>query len=347
MEEDKQRSFSVEDISLIHLFGEQDSHLRSLEQRFDIQLIARDGKLHLQGAAADVQAAGLLLEHLIERVRDGETISEADLEYAYSVLEQRSRVVSGDRSDSAAVDSRVSDIPADDQPLEKAELMLQGIKHDIKVRTHGQARYVDALKVNDIVFSIGPAGTGKTYLAVAWAVRCLKEKLIERIILVRPAVEAGESLGFLPGDLQDKVDPYLRPLYDALGDMISFEKLQRFMQIGVIEVAPLAYMRGRTLSSSFVILDEAQNSTLPQMKMFLTRLGPGSRAVITGDITQIDLDSPETSGLIRIQDILQNVPGIEFSYLHGEDVVRHKLVRDIVSAFNLHETANGDQANGR
>jgi len=193
------------------------------------------------------------------------------------------------------------------------------------------------MRAHDIVFAVGPAGTGKTYLAVAMAVRFLKEKRIDRIVLVRPAVEAGESLGFLPGDLQEKVDPYLRPLYDALRDMISYEKLQRFLQLAVIEVVPLAYMRGRTLSRAFVILDEAQNSTLPQMKMFLTRLGPDSRAVITGDITQIDLADPADSGLVRIREIVEGIGGIAFLELEDRDVVRHRLVRDIIRAFRRHD----------
>jgi phosphate starvation-inducible PhoH-like protein len=195
------------------------------------------------------------------------------------------------------------------------------------------------MRETDIVFGIGPAGTGKTYLAVAMAVRMLREKAVDRIVLARPAVEAGESLGFLPGDLQEKVDPYLRPLYDALHDMVSYEKLQRLIQLGVVEIAPLAYMRGRTLSRAFVILDEAQNTSLGQMKMFLTRLGPNAKAAITGDITQIDLKQADTSGLIRIQPILQGLEGVRFVQFTDRDVVRHRLVRDIILAFDRHEGA--------
>jgi phosphate starvation-inducible PhoH-like protein len=186
------------------------------------------------------------------------------------------------------------------------------------------------------VFAIGPAGTGKTYLAVAAAVQALRQKRVDRIILVRPAVEAGESLGFLPGDMQEKVDPYLRPMYDALADLMSYDKMRRYIELGVIEVAPLAFMRGRTLHRAFVILDEAQNTTVRQMKMFLTRLGLNSRAVITGDLTQIDLRTPETSGLVRIQSILGHVPDIKFVYFHPEDVVRHRLVKEIIHAFDVY-----------
>ena len=198
-----------------------------------------------------------------------------------------------------------------------------------------------------VVFSIGPAGTGKTYLAVAAAVQALRQKKVDRIILVRPAVEAGETLGFLPGDMQEKVDPYLRPMYDALADLMTYEKMRRFLELGVIEIAPLAFMRGRTLSSSYVILDEAQNTTVRQMKMFLTRMGVNSRAVITGDVTQIDLKDPASSGLVCIQSILGAVPGIKFVYFHPEDVVRHRLVRDIILAFDdYHAGLNGKVDDG-
>jgi phosphate starvation-inducible PhoH-like protein len=206
----------------------------------------------------------------------------------------------------------------------------------VRPRTPTQALYLKALEQNEVVFGIGPAGTGKTYLAVAAAVAALRAKKVDRIILVRPAVEAGESLGFLPGDMQEKVDPYLRPMYDALADLMSYDKMRRFLEMGVIEIAPLAFMRGRTLSNAFVILDEAQNTTVRQMKMFLTRLGLNSRAVITGDLTQIDLRMPDTSGLVRIQSILGHVQDIKFVYFHPEDVVRHRLVKDIIHAFDVY-----------
>jgi phosphate starvation-inducible PhoH-like protein len=206
----------------------------------------------------------------------------------------------------------------------------------VRPRTPTQAMYLKALEQSEVVFGIGPAGTGKTYLAVAAAVAALRAKKVDRIVLVRPAVEAGESLGFLPGDMQEKVDPYLRPMYDALADLMSYDKMRRFLEMGVIEIAPLAFMRGRTLSNAFVILDEAQNTTVRQMKMFLTRLGLNSRAVITGDLTQIDLRAPETSGLVRIQSILSHVSDIRFVYFHPEDVVRHRLVKEIIHAFDVY-----------
>jgi phosphate starvation-inducible PhoH-like protein len=212
----------------------------------------------------------------------------------------------------------------------------------LRARTRNQVRYLNALENHEVVFSIGPAGTGKTYLAVAAAVHALRQKKVERIVLVRPAVEAGESLGFLPGDMQEKVDPYLRPLYDALQDLMPFEKIRRFLELGVIEIAPLAFMRGRTLTNAFVILDEAQNTTVRQMKMFLTRLGQGARAAITGDITQIDLPRPENSGLVQIQEILAGIEDIKFIYFEKNDVVRHRLVREILQAFDeFHRTHVG------
>jgi phosphate starvation-inducible PhoH-like protein len=214
-------------------------------------------------------------------------------------------------------------------------------KRTLRVKTIGQARYVSALQKHDIVFAIGPAGTGKTYLAVAAAVHALRARQVERILLVRPAVEAGESLGFLPGDMKEKVDPYLRPLYDSLNDLLSFEKIRRFLELGVIEVAPLAFMRGRTLNNAYVILDEAQNTTVGQMKMFLTRLGFGSKAVITGDVTQIDLHTEHASGLVEVQKILRRVSDLGFVYLTERDVVRHPLVREIILAFEEHEQQNG------
>jgi phosphate starvation-inducible PhoH-like protein len=217
----------------------------------------------------------------------------------------------------------------------------------VRPRTPTQALYLKALESNDVVFGIGPAGTGKTYLAVAAAVAALRSKKVDRIILVRPAVEAGESLGFLPGDMQEKVDPYLRPMYDALADLMSYDRMRRYIELGVIEIAPLAFMRGRTLHNSFVILDEAQNTTVRQMKMFLTRMGVNSRCVITGDVTQIDLRDPNSSGLVKIQSILGHVSDIRFIYFHPEDVVRHRLVRDIIRAFeDYHARMNGRSDDG-
>lgn len=327
MTAESQRIVELQDLSLVSLFGERDRHLRTLETRFGVRIIARNGQLMISGPSAAVDDAARLIESLAARVRNGDVITPEDLEYAFSVIDSN---------------------PDDESPVCEAEVLLQGDRHPIKPRTYGQTCFVASMQRNDIVFSIGPAGTGKTYLAVAMALRRLKDKQVDRIVLARPAVEAGETLGFLPGDLQEKVDPYLRPLYDALREMLSFEKLQRFLQLGVIEVVPLAYMRGRTLKRAFAILDEAQNTTLPQMKMFLTRLGPGSRAVITGDITQIDLRDSAESGLVRVRQILQGISGIDFIYLTETDVLRHRLVRDIILAFDQRErrgSASGGDEN--
>jgi len=316
MDTEKPATLSIADLPLVELFGEQDRHLRTIESRFGVHLTARDGHLQIRGPEAAVAAVRPLMEHLVERVRRGNGLTDEDVRYAVSQVE-----------------AQVAEGAAEATELVEPNVVLRADRKVIKVRSGGQAAYVEALQRNEIVFAIGPAGTGKTYLAVAAAVQALKNKEVDRIVLVRPAVEAGERLGFLPGDLQEKVDPYLRPLYDALRDMMSYEKLQRFLQLGVVEVAPLAYMRGRTLARAFVILDEAQNTTLPQMKMFLTRLGPGSRAIITGDITQIDLDVPADSGLVRVRSILTGIPSIAFVMLADRDVARHRLVRDIIQAF--------------
>jgi phosphate starvation-inducible protein PhoH and related proteins len=312
------QSIPLQGIELLHLFGQADSNLRAIEQRFRVATVVRNGNLSVRGEASAVASAVEAIRVLSERARSGHLVGEEDLSYVFSLIEE----------------GGVEGAPIGPD----AQVILAADKKIVRARTVGQAQYVEAMRTNDIVFGIGPAGTGKTYLAVAVAVRMLREKTVDRIVLARPAVEAGESLGYLPGDLQEKVDPYLRPLYDALHEMVSFEKLQRFIQLGVVEVAPLAYMRGRTLGRAFVILDEAQNTTLGQMKMFLTRLGPDSKAAITGDVTQIDLPESESSGLIRIQSILKDLDGIRFVYLTEKDVVRHRLVRDIILAFDRSAT---------
>ncbi|MCK5456374.1 MAG: PhoH family protein, partial [Melioribacteraceae bacterium] len=221
-------------------------------------------------------------------------------------------------------------------------IILYSKKDVIKAKTPTQVKYFESVKKNDICFAIGPAGTGKTYLAVAFAVSALKKGLVQRIVLARPAVEAGESLGFLPGDFREKIDPYLRPLYDALQDMLPSEKMRNYLESGIVEIVPLAFMRGRTLNNAYVILDEAQNSTAMQMKMFLTRLGPNSKAIITGDITQIDLPNKNQSGLIQVKEILKNIDGVDFIYFNRGDVVRHKLVQDIIHAYE--KFGNGNDA---
>ncbi len=308
-------TIDLEGVDGLALFGSADTNLREIERRFGVTLNARGDSLQVSGPEDRVRAASILLRQLLERARSGSLVTEEDLAYAISVTEEGGGAAK--------------------EPASPGEgIVYFGDKKVVKVRTLGQAEYAEAMRRNDIVFGIGPAGTGKTYLAVANALKMLREKAVERIVLTRPAVEAGESLGFLPGDPQEKVDPYLRPLYDALSEIIHYEKLQKFLQLGVIEVAPLAYMRGRTLSRAYVILDEGQNTTLGQMKMFLTRLGLGSRAVVTGDVTQVDLTDPESSGLIRIQQILKGIDGVQFCYLTERDVVRHRLVKDIILAFD-------------
>ncbi len=303
------------------VFGPQDAHLNMLDKAFACHLINRGNELGIKGEEHDVVRVESVVNVLTQLVRKGHVLTERDIAYALALEEQ------GELDEMLALFS------------EELATTIKG--KSIKVKTIGQKRYVDALKKHDIVFGVGPAGTGKTYLAVVMAYLALKRGDVKRIVLTRPAVEAGENLGFLPGDLQEKVDPYLRPLYDALHDVMGPEQLARSMERGIVEVAPLAYMRGRTLDDAFVILDEAQNTTPLQMKMFLTRLGFGSRMVITGDVTQIDLPIGKRSGLREATRVLAGIDGITFVYLEDFDVVRHPLVQRVIRAYANDEESRG------
>ncbi|MBW1741086.1 MAG: PhoH family protein [Deltaproteobacteria bacterium] len=295
------------------LFGEQNQHLRQIENALDIQIHARGNTVSVHGNAITTEIVEKLLKQLYGLLEEGYPIYASDIDYAVRILSSDDRV-------------KLKDIFLD-------TVYITSQKRPITPKSLSQKEYIDAMRKFDIVFGIGPAGTGKTYLAMAMAVSMLTKGRVNRIILTRPAVEAGESLGFLPGDLYEKVNPYLRPLYDALHDMMRYEKASRLIEQGAIEVAPLAFMRGRTLNDSFVILDEAQNTTSEQMKMFLTRLGFSSKAVITGDITQIDLPNGKISGLVQTKAILQGIKGIRFVMFSKKDVVRHRLVQDIIKAY--------------
>lgn len=299
------------------LFGMQDVNLKFIENNIPVKIVARGDELVITGDKEKVLFAKQVFDHIIELLNNGKNINITDINYALSILNQES-------------DEKVS------QYLSEI-LQITARGKQVRPKTIGQYKYVKAIKERDIVFGIGPAGTGKTYLAVVMAIKALRSKNVQRIILTRPAVEAGEKLGFLPGDLQDKVDPYLRPLYDGLYDVLGIETAQKYMEKGIIEIAPLAYMRGRTLDDSFIILDEAQNTTPEQMKMFLTRIGFGSKAVVTGDITQVDLPKNNESGLILVQRILQGVPEISFQYLTRADVVRHPVVSKIIAAYEAYQ----------
>lgn len=298
------------------LFGTHDENLKIIERELGVVVVARGNELKLQGETKHLALAERLLEELVLTLRNGGVLKKHEVLYAIrSIMEDKTRDIHSIYSDRIEVSSK---------------------RQYITPKSKGQKDYIDGIRHNDIVFCIGPAGTGKTYLAMAMAVNALKKQLVSRIILVRPAVEAGESLGYLPGDLQEKVNPYIRPLYDALYDMMESDKIKDCVERGIIEVVPLAYMRGRTLNDAFVIMDEAQNSTPEQMKMFLTRLGFDSKTVITGDITQSDLPSHKVSGLDNVQFVLKNIEGIKFIYLKGEDVVRHELVQEIIKAYEKH-----------
>lgn len=301
------------DVDPTLFLGVQDRNLRLLEKAFEsVSLVARDRELRIEGPGSEVNRLLDVVNSMLIKVKNGDGLNEYDLGI---LLEESER--------EQAVPENYQD----------HTVIITNAKRRIFPKTVGQHQYIQAVENNDIVFSIGPAGTGKTYLAVAMAVRAIQQREVKRIVLARPAVEAGESLGFLPGDLKEKVDPYLRPLYDALYEMIPPDRLRRFLDNHTIEILPLAFMRGRNLNGSFVILDEAQNTTPAQMKMFLTRLGVNSKAIVTGDITQVDLPSRALSGLIEIQSILMAIDGISFVYLTEKDVVRHRLVREILRAY--------------
>ena len=303
----------------VRLFGEKDHTLKQLRDSFKVTLVARGNEIILSGEPLEVSHASQVIERLRSHLKKEEE--------GYLPGGTVKRMI-----------EETKGAPAEKEETANYEtILLSSHKKPVHARTANQQKYVQSIREHDIVFGVGPAGTGKTYLAMAMAVSALRESRVERLVLTRPAVEAGEKLGFLPGDLQEKVDPYLRPLYDALYDMVEYEKLQRLFQQRVVEVAPLAYMRGRTLSNAFIILDEAQNTSPEQMKMFLTRMGTGSKIVVTGDVTQIDLPSGQSSGLIEVQNILSKVKGIDFVFFTPKDVVRHQLVKGILEAYHDHQ----------
>ncbi len=314
------KRISVPEAGVETLFGSYDENLKHLESLFNVRIRTQGHELVVDGEGPGPDRVDLIVGQLTSLLKDGYKLSNADVRTA-------------------------SDLVAQDQSVDLREHFLKGSltaagKRRVSPKTVNQRRYLDAIEAHDIVFGIGPAGTGKTYLAMAQAVSFLVAKKVSRIILARPAVEAGEKLGFLPGDLQEKVNPYLRPLYDALYDMLDVDRVARYLERGTIEIAPIAFMRGRTLNDSFVILDEAQNTTTEQMKMFLTRLGFGAKAVITGDVTQIDLPPGRTSGLVEAMKVVSGIDGISFVYFDDRDVVRHKLVQHIVKAYEAFSNGN-------
>ena len=302
--------------------GFGDSNLKPLESRFSTIITVRGDQVYIKGVAEEVEAVEKVFHEMIFVLNTSGKLNEEDVYTIIDLTVEGKEIVTNKEYDN---------------------IILYTKKDVIKAKTPTQEVYVQSVSENDICFAIGPAGTGKTYLAVAFAVAAFKKGIVKKIVLARPAVEAGESLGFLPGDFKEKIDPYLRPLFDALQDMIPSDQLKNYMEKSIIEIVPLAFMRGRTLNNAYVILDEAQNATALQMKMFLTRLGPNSKAIITGDITQVDLPSKSQSGLIQVQEILQNVEGVGFVYFEKRDVVRHKLVKDIINAYEKFNDENGSK----
>jgi phosphate starvation-inducible PhoH-like protein len=310
----------LENVNLLLLLGYNDSNLRPINDRFSTNVTVRGDNVFIQGVKEEVEAVEKVFKEMIYVLNTSGKLQVKDIETIIDLTVQGKEII-------------------DNNDFEN--IVLYSKKDVIKAKTPNQIEYVKSVRENDICFAIGPAGTGKTYLAVALAVAAFKKNIVRKIVLARPAVEAGESLGFLPGDFREKIDPYLRPLYDALEEMLPSEQLRNYIEKGIIEIVPLAYMRGRTLNNAYVILDEAQNATGMQMKMFLTRLGPNSKAIITGDITQIDLPTYSQSGLVQVKEILRKVDGVGFVYFDKGDVVRHKLVKDIIDAYEKHFSDNG------
>lgn len=314
-----EKRFTLENVDLLSLLGMNDCNLKLIEDKFSASIIVRGENVVVKGVLEEVEVIEKIIKEMVYVLNTSGSLRSTDVEAILDLTLHGKEIVSEKEIDS---------------------VVLYTKNDAIKAKTPGQLNYLQTALKNDICFVIGPAGTGKTYLAVALAVSSLKKGNVNKIVLARPAVEAGESLGFLPGDFREKIDPYLRPLYDALDDMMPSEKLRGYLEKGVVEIVPLAYMRGRTLNNAFVILDEAQNATATQMKMFLTRLGVSSKAIITGDITQIDLPSKTVSGLIEAKDILKDIEGVGFVYFDKSDVVRHRLVKDIINAYEKFK--NGD-----
>jgi phosphate starvation-inducible PhoH-like protein len=311
---------------MVGLLGARDELLKVIENAFSTHIVARGNEITLSGEARETEQVAKLFQELIVLLDQGLMLTEDAVGRSIEIIKAEDR-------------SRPSTVLSDD-------VVMTYTGKPIRPKTVGQKRYVDAIRQNTIVFGIGPAGSGKTYLAVALAIRALRDGKVSRIVLTRPAVEAGERLGFLPGDLAAKIDPYLKPLYDALYEMLEPDTFHRYVEQGTVEIAPLAFMRGRTLNDAFIILDEAQNTTPEQMKMFLTRLGFGSKAVVTGDITQIDLPSGARSGLVVVEEILADIGGVEFAHLDARDVVRHKIVQDIVEAYRVYSETPSKRVSG-
>ena len=317
-----EKKITLNSVDMMSLLGVNDANLRVLEDRFNSTITVRGDIFNIKGVLVEVEQIEKIIKEMVYVLNTSGRLQTSDVQTILDLSLEGKEVIADDEYDSIVLYTK-SDV--------------------IKAKTSGQRQYLQIAAKNDICFAIGPAGTGKTYLAVAIAVSALKRGVIKKIVLARPAVEAGESLGFLPGDFQEKIDPYLRPLYDALDDMMPSEKLKGYLEKRVVEIVPLAYMRGRTLNNAFVILDEAQNATDVQMKMFLTRLGANSKAIITGDITQIDLPVKSRSGLVQAKEILNGIPGVGFAYFDKEDVVRHRLVKDIIDAYEKFNEANGNE----